>query len=343
VEVNKKLNIILIIVEKEIYKIEYSLSNAAFSATLSDFRSAANKVSGDVISTPCLPFKSATRIINLKAECLQPLGSFKIRAAANAIESADKNLLQDGIITASAGNFGQGIAQAGKNRGLPVHVFVPNTASHVKLDSLINLGATIEKISFEDWWQIMITRLTGRKGFFIHPGSELSVILGNGSIGLELFSQIPNVDTIIVPVGGGGMISGIALAMKALKKKNVRIIACEIESSTPLFSAKKAGKPIKVERGASWIDGIGSTGVLEEMWPLLDQLVDEVVVVSHSDAEIALRELALKSHLVSEGAGAVALAAALNPKFTGANVVSVISGGNIDITTYSQIINGTNL
>ena len=296
-----------------------------------------------MILTPCLPFKNATRTINLKAECLQPLGSFKIRAAANAIESTDKKLLHDGIITASAGNFGQGIAQAGKNRGLPVHVFVPNTAPQVKLESLINLGATIEKISFEDWWEIMITRSTGRKGCFIHPVSELSVILGNGGIGLEILSQIPNVDTIIVPVGGGGMISGIALAIKALKKKNVRIVACEIESSTPLFSAKKAGKPIKVERGVSWIDGIGSTGVLEEMWPLLDQLVDDVVVVSHSDAETALRELALKSHLVSEGAGAVALAAALNVKFTGSKVVSVISGGNIDMTTYSRIISGINV
>jgi threonine dehydratase len=183
-----------------------------------------------------------------------------------------------------------------------------------------------------------MTRSSGVDGFFIHPVAELEVIIGNGGIGLEIFTQCPDVEVIIVPFGGGGMISGIALAMKALGK-TPKIIACEIESSTPLKAAKKQGKPVKVERGKSWVDGIGSTTVLPEMWPLLDELVDDVIVVSHREAENALRSLSSKSHLISEGAGAVALAAASKPEFSGKNIVAVISGSNIDQDTYIKILN----
>ena len=154
---------------------------------------------------------------------------------------------------------------------------------------------------------------------------------------MEIFSQCPDVEVIVVPFGGGGLISGIALAMKALGKAPL-IVACEIESSTPLKSAKSKGEPVKVERGKSWIDGIGSTSVLPDMWPLLDELVDSVVVVSHSEAEAALRSLSAKAHLVAEGAGAVALAAAMKPQFSGKNIVAVISGGNIDPKIYGEIL-----
>ena len=243
-------------------------------------------------------------------------------------------------MTASAGNFGQGVAKAAQNRGLPVHVIVPDTAAKVKVNALLNLGAKVTTVSFSDWWEIMMTRSAGVDGFFIHPVAELEVIIGNGGIGLEIFSQCPDVDVIVVPFGGGGMISGIALVMKALGKTPL-IVACEIESSTPLKSAKSKGKPVKVERGKSWIDGIGSTSVLPEMWPLLDKLVDKVIVVSHLEAERALRSLSSKAHLVSEGAGAVALAAAMKPQFSGKNVVAVISGGNIDPKTYGEILNNS--
>jgi threonine dehydratase len=317
-----------------------SISEAAFQLSLKDFEEAADRISNDVIVTPLLPFECADRKLMLKAECLQELGSFKIRAGANAIESANEKDLINGVVTASAGNFGQGVAKAAQNRGLPVHVIVPDTAAKVKVNALLNLGAKVTTVSFSDWWEIMMTRSAGVDGFFIHPVAELEVIIGNGGIGLEIFAQFPNVDVIVVPFGGGGMISGIALAMKALGKKPL-IVACEIESSTPLKSAKSKGKPVKVERGKSWIDGIGSTSVLPEMWPLLDELVDSVVVVSHLEAEKALGSLSSKAHLVSEGAGAVALAAAIKPQFSGKNVVAVISGGNIDPKTYGEILNNS--
>lgn len=316
-----------------------TISYGAFNAKLSDFKAAALRVSKDVVTTPLLALDVSDRNLMLKAECLQSLGSFKIRAGANAIETANKASLRNGVVTASAGNFGQGVAQAAVSRGLSVDVIAPDTASVVKLEALHKLGARVKTVSFDDWWEVMVSRSPGVDGFFIHPVEELSVIMGNGGIGLEIVNQFPQVDVVVVPVGGGGMISGIALAMKALGKRP-RIIACEIESSTPLFSAKLAGKPVKVSRGPSWIDGIGSTSVLPKMWPLLDALVDDVVVVSHKEAAKALRTLAQDAHLVSEGAGAVALAAALRPEFFGLNIVSVISGGNIDMTTFSRILNG---
>ena len=319
--------------------IDRSISDHAFDATLYDFEKAAMRISKDVFETPLLELKLDDRKVMLKAECLQSLGSFKIRAGANAIETAAPDSLKKGVITASAGNFGQGVAKAALTRGLPVHVIAPNTASSAKIEALYRLGAKVDTVSFDNWWDIMMTRSSGLDGFFIHPVEELSVIMGNGSIGLEIVSQFPEVDAVVVPVGGGGMISGIALAMKALGKTPL-IIACEIESSTPLSSAKEAGNPIAVKRGVSWVDGIGSTSVLPKMWPLLNKLVDDVIVVSHSEAASSLRVLAQEAHLVSEGAGAVALAAALRPELSGKNIVSIISGGNIDFKTYSRILNG---
>ena len=316
----------------------FSISNAAFQLTLEDFQEAANRIKKDVITTPLLPFQCHDRNLMLKAECLQELGSFKIRAGANAVSSADEKDLVKGVVTASAGNFGQGVAKAAQNRGLPVHVVVPDTAAVIKVEALKDLGAKVTTVPFADWWQIMMTRSTDIDGYFIHPVAELEVIIGNGGIGLEILDQWPEVEVIIVPFGGGGMISGISLAMRAARKRP-QIIACEIESSTPLKCAKDEGKPVCVERGSSWVDGIGSTSVLEEMWPLLDELVDDVIVISHFEAENALRSLSKKAHLVSEGAGAVALAAAMRPQFSGKNVIAVISGGNIDPQTYSEILN----
>lgn len=316
-----------------------SLADAAFATTLADFQAAAARIAGDAIITPALPIACKDRRVFLKAECLQPLGSFKIRAAANALAQAPDGALANGVITASAGNFGQGIALAAKARGLPVDVYVPDTSAKVKVDALREMGATVHMVSFADWWQIIMTRQTGTNGFFVHPVAELAVVIGNGTIGLEIAAQVPDVDTVVVPIGGGGMISGIALAMRALGKK-VRIVGAEIETSTPVFEAKRAGHPVTVPRGPTWIDGIGSTGVLDEIWPMLDNLVDEVIPVTHAEAANALRLLARQSHIIAEGAGAVALAAALHTSLAGKTVVPVISGGNIDAGTYARILQG---
>lgn len=315
-----------------------NLAEAVRSARLTDFREAAQRIGGDIIQSPLLPCASGSKTIRIKAECLQSFGSFKIRPAANVLQSAAAALAAEGVATASAGNFAQGFVLAAQRRGVRLAVHVPETAAKIKLASIRALGATIVMHPFAEWWSIMSTRNTGAAdGVFIHPVCEPGVILGNGTIGLELVEEWPELDTVVIPFGGGGLSSGIALALRALGHQ-ARIIACEVESSTPLASAFAADAPVRVERRPSFVDGIGSSGVLNEMWPLVRDLIDEVIVVPLQEVKRAVRELALRHHLVAEGAGAVALAASLSPQCKGARVVAVVSGGNIDPDTLSSIL-----
>jgi threonine dehydratase len=315
-----------------------SLARSALSASAIDFANVAKRIRGDVIRSPLLLHSSNARTIRLKAECLQPLGSFKIRAATSALQALDPKGLQPGVATASAGNFAQGLALAVQRRGIALTVHVPDTAAKVKLEAIRMLGAKIVEHSFADWWTIMSTRDTDADdGIFIHPVCELGVILGNGSIGLELAEDWPELDTVVIPFGGGGLATGIALALRALSRK-VRIVACEIETAAPLAAAFAANTPVPIERRPSFVDGIGSNSVLEEMWPLVKELIDDVVVVTVAEARVAVRELALRHHLIAEGAGAVALAAALSPRCQGTHVAAVISGGNIDPARFCDIL-----
>ncbi len=314
------------------------LAAAVRGAQLDDFLRVQAGIRKDIIHSPLLPHTDGARTIRLKAECLQPLGSFKIRAAAGVLNHLDPAILAQGVATASAGNFAQGLALAAQRRGIALTVHVPDTAARVKLDRVRALGARIVEHSFADWWTIMSTRETGAQdGVFIHPVCEPGVILGNGSIGLELAQDWPELDSVVIPFGGGGLSSGIALALRARSMK-VRIVAGEIETAAPLAAAFTAKEPVRVERKPSFVDGIGSTTVLAEMWPLVRELIDDVIVVTVEEAQEALRELAFRRHLIAEGAGAVALAAALSPRCGGKRVAAVISGGNIDSRILAEIL-----
>jgi threonine dehydratase len=315
-----------------------SFAQGLLAARLGDFRGAAEQIAADAIPTPLLPFRANDeRSIRLKCENLQPLGSFKIRSGACAVARLDEGEAT-AIATASAGNFAQGLTLAARRRGLPVTVHAPETAAEVKIAALAELGANVVRHSFERWWEILSTRDTGDDdGIFIHPVAERAVVLGNGTVGLELAADWPELDTVVVPFGGGGLVSGIALALRA-SRRNVRIVACEAETSTPLAAAFAAGHPVRVGRKPSFVDGIGSNTVLDEMWPLLRELVDDVIVVSIADIRAAVRTLAMQSHLVAEGAGAAAFAAALSPKCGGRKVAAVISGGNIDAARLAEIL-----
>ncbi|HEX7060630.1 MAG TPA: pyridoxal-phosphate dependent enzyme [Woeseiaceae bacterium] len=316
---------------------EQSLADALLNASLADFEAAAARIAGDAIRTPLLPYAAAGgRTIRLKCENLQPLGSFKIRSGASAVAALDT---PEAVVTASAGNFAQGLTLAARRRGIPVTVHAPDTAAGVKLDAMRALGAEVVSHPFERWWGILATR-EAADGVFVHPVAEPAVILGNGTIGLELAADWPELDTVVVPFGGGGLVSGIALALRALGRR-VRIVACEAETAAPLAAAFAAGQPVPVERRASFVDGIGSGRVLDEMWPLLSRLVDEVVVVSLDEIRAALRSLALEAHMIAEGAGAAALAAALSPRCGGRNVAAVVSGGNLDPRHLCEILAGT--
>jgi threonine dehydratase len=314
------------------------LAASVYTADLRQFRAIAKAIEGDIIRTPLLPCDAPDRTIRLKAECLQPLGSFKIRAASSVLRSMDRRTLTGGVATASAGNFAQGLALAASRQGIPLTVHAPDTAANIKLAAISALGATIVMHPFADWWSIMTSRDTGADdGVFIHPVCERGVILGNGTIGLELAEDWPDVDTVIVPFGGGGLSCGIALALRSLAH-HARVIACEIETSTPVKAALRAGEPVRVERQPSFVDGIGSTVVLPDMWPLVRELIHDSIVVSLDEAKTAVRDLATRHHLVAEGAGAVALAAARSAQFAGKNVAAVISGGNIDPTVLAGIL-----
>lgn len=314
------------------------LTEVLRNTTVADFEQAARRIRDDIIHFPLLVHSKGLRTIRLKLECLQPLGSFKIRGATNAFLAMDKALLENGVATASAGNFAQGLGFAAQHYGVDLTVHVPDSAAQVKLDAIRRLGAKIVTHTFAEWWSIMSTRVTGADdGVFIHPVCEPAVIIGNGTIGLELADDWPEMDTVVIPFGGGGLATGIALALRALSRK-VRVVACEIETATPLAAAFGARAPTRVERHPSFVDGIGSNSVLTEMWPLVQELIDDVVVVSLSEARAAVRELALDHHLIVEGAGATALAAAKSLRCRDARVAAVISGGNIDPAALFQIL-----
>ena len=316
-----------------------SLAEIVSQTQAADFAAAAQRIAPHVIESPLLPFHGeAPRTVRLKAENLQQLGSFKLRAAFNTLLHAAETRPLSNVATASAGNFAQGLALASARLGARLTVHLPDTAAQVKRDSLASLGATTVVHPFNDWWQILMTRDTGADdGWFVHPVCEPDVIIGNGTIGGELLRQWPELDTVVIPFGGGGLSSGIALALRALGRK-VRIIACEIETAAALQPALQAGHPVRIERQPSFIDGIGSNCVLDEMWPLLSTLIDDVLVVSLDETRAALRALAVRNRVVVEGAGAVALAAAISDRCPGRNVVAVLSGGNIDRTVFSDIL-----
>lgn len=293
----------------------------------------------DAIRAPLLPFPTTDgRELKVKAECLQPYGSFKIRAAANVLADHSPEELREGVACPSAGNFGQGLAYACSRRGIKLTVHAPDNAAQVKLAAMRRLDADVVVHPFADWWRIMSTRKTGRPdGLFVHPVCEPGVIIGNATIGLELVEEWADLDTIVVPVGGGGLICGIALALKSLGHP-ARIVACEVETAAPLGPAMRAGEPVTVQRSPSFVDGIGSTRILDEMWPLLSTLVDEVITVSVDEAADGVRRAAETSHLIIEGAAGAALAAALSRDCPGERVAIILSGGNIDPRELCRIL-----
>ena len=276
----------------------------------------------------------------LKLENLQPIGSFKLRGAGNAIALLPRESLANGVYTASAGNMAQGVAWSARRLGVPCTVIVPEHAPQTKLDAIERLGASIVRLPFDDWWNVLVNH--GHQdigGTFIHPVSDPAVIAGNGTIGLEILEDLPDVATVLVPYGGGGLSCGIASALRALAP-GVKVVACEIETAAPLAASLAAGTPCQIAYTPSFVDGIGAKGVLEEMWPLASRLLDGSCVVSLAETAAAVKLLVERNRVVAEGAGATPVAAALRGKASGAKVVCVVSGGNIDAKKLAIILGG---
>jgi threonine dehydratase len=311
--------------------------------TIDDVRAAQKRISSVVRRTPLVRLEvDGPAQIYLKLENLQPIGSFKLRGATNAIRSLPLGVIADGVYTASAGNMAQGVAWGARDLGVPCTVVMPDNAPATKVNAVKRLGANIVPLPYDDWWQTL--RDHGREGMsgrFIHPVADRDVMAGNGTIGLEILEDLPTVDTVLVPFGGGGLVSGIATAVRALQP-NARVYGCEVETSTPLSAALTAGHPVVVERTPSFVDGIGGRGVLEEMWPIVSDLVSGALVTTLAETRAAIRLLVERTRVVAEGAGAVPVAAALAGRAGGdaGTIVCVVSGGNIDTKTLIDVLSG---
>jgi threonine dehydratase len=310
--------------------------------TLADVRAARERLAGLVVRTPLvrLAVDEAPAEIHLKLECLQPIGSFKIRGATNAMALAGPERLRDGVYTASAGNMAQGVAWSARRMGVAATAVVPEHAPQAKLSALARLGAQVEKVPFDAWWQLLVDRgQPGRKELFIHPVSDLAVMAGNGTIGLEILEDLPDVETVLVPYGGGGLSCGIASALRGSGSR-ARVIACEVDTAAPLSAALAAGGPVPTPYTASFVDGIGGKSVLAEVWPLASRLLDGALSSPLDDVAAAVRLLAERAHVVSEGAGAAPVAAALSGRAGRGKTVCVVSGGNIDARVLARILSG---
>jgi threonine dehydratase len=279
--------------------------------------------------------------IHLKLECLQPIGSFKLRGASNAMALASAETLARGVWTASAGNMAQGVAWEARRLGIPCTVVVPETAPRAKLSAIERLGARIIAVPFERWWRVILDHaFPGMEGLLIHPVADPAVIAGNGTIGLEILEDLPEVDAVLVPYGGGGLSCGIASALRDVRPA-ARVFACEVESAAPLAASLSAGRPVVVDHTPSFVDGIGGASVLPEMWPLAKELLSGSLVVSVSETAAAIRLLVARARIVAEGAGATPVAAAVSDRAPSGKIACIVSGGNIDASVLAAILGAT--
>jgi threonine dehydratase len=307
--------------------------------TLAEIEAARERIAGTAIRTPLVRLHvDGPAEIYLKLENLQPVHSFKIRGAMNAIMLAPPGQRMRGLITASAGNMAQGVAWTARALGLPATIVVPDSAPDAKLAAITRRGGRILKVPYDDWWNIIVTgQADGLDGLFVHPVQDPGVIAGNGTIGLEIIEDLPDPDAVVVPYGGGGLTCGVASAIKALRP-TTKIITAEPEGGAALAAAVKAGHPADVDFRSSFVDGAGSRRVLDSMWPLVAPLVDSAWEIPIDEVAAAVRLLAERGRVIAEGAGALAVAAAVSGRAGAGKVVCLVSGGNINLTKLAEIL-----
>jgi threonine dehydratase len=308
--------------------------------SLAAIEDARQRIGQAALRTPLVRLNSPDESVEiyLKLENLQPIGSFKIRGAANAMARIPPDQLRRGVLTASAGNMAQGVAYRAKELGIPCTVVVPDTAPAVKLLAVERLNGRLIKVPFERWWQTFQERAyPGVDATFIHAFDDPYVMAGNGTIGLEILEDLPAVDAVVIPWGGGGLTCGIAAALRA-KKPDCRIYAAEAATAAPLSASLAAGSVQVVDYQPSFVDGIGSRTVFPRMFDLARQLIDGVLVASLTEIASAIRLLAGQNHVIAEGAGACPVACARTGKAGTGKVVCVVSGGNLDQAKLSRIL-----
>ena len=311
---------------------------------LAAIEAARQRIAGRAIRTPLVRLPASTDApadIYLKLENLQPINSFKIRGASNAIMLAPPESRAAGLVTASAGNMAQGVAWVARELGLPATIAVPEHAPEAKLAAIERLGGVVMKLPYDQWWDTIIAgQVPGIDGLFVHPVQDPAVMAGNGTIGLEILEDLPDPDAVVIPFGGGGLTAGIASAVKALRPE-AKIITVEPETGAALAAALAAGRPADVHYTASFVDGAGSKRVLDSMWPVVAPLVEEALAIRIEDAAAAVRLVADRARVIAEGAGALPVAAALSGRAATGKVVCVVSGGNINLGKLAEILAGS--
>jgi threonine dehydratase len=310
--------------------------------SLSDIQAAQRTIVGEAIRTPLVRLHMADTPaeIYLKLENLQPIGSFKIRGAANTIGHMPADLVRRGVFTASAGNMAQGVAWVARRLGVPCTVIAPESAPATKVRAVERLGGRVIKVPFERWWQTFQERAyPGLEGAFVHAFDDPYVMAGNGTIGLEILEDLPDVDAVVMGWGGGGLACGIAVALRALRLA-CRVYAAEVASGAPLAPSLAAGAPQVIEYTPSFVDGIGSRTVFPQMLERAQQLLDGALVAELDQVAAAVRLIAERNHVIAEGAGACPVACALAGKAGGGKVVCVVSGGNIDLEKFCALVGG---
>jgi threonine dehydratase len=308
---------------------------------LEQIREARLRIAAIALRTPLVRLEAdCEAAIYLKLETLQPVNSFKIRGAGNAILRASDEELARGVVTASAGNMAQGVAYAARLRGVPATIVVPEGAPATKLAAVERFGGTLVSLPYDEWWSVLVEgRFDDAPGLFIHPVDDDAVMAGNGTIGLELLEDLPDLDAVVVPFGGGGLITGIASALKA-QRPGIRVVSVEPETGAVAAASLAAGAPTEIEYVRSFVDGAGSRSVIPRVWAHAQELIDDAVGVPLESAAAAVRLIAERMRVISEGAGALALAAALAGDAGGGKVVCIVSGGNIDPSVLGRILAG---
>lgn len=319
------------------------MTTAPHRPTLDEIAEARKRIAPYFARTPLvrLDLGFADRQIFLKLETLSPIGAFKLRPALNAVLSRDAALLRDGVAVTSSGNMAYGMAWAARLIGVPMVAYMYRGAPQTKIDGVRGLGGEVRFVSAGTWWDY----ITGEDRpdapeLLINPVTDQAVLAGNGSIGMEIIEDLPDVDVVLTPYGGGSMTTGVASAIKT-GSRPARVFAVEDESAAPVRATLEAGQIVTVETRPSFIKSIGAPSLVPQLWPVARELIDGAIAVSPAEVADAMRLLFRKAKIVAEGAGAASLAAAISrPDLTG-NIVCVISGGNIDAKAYSVVLGGS--
>jgi threonine dehydratase len=302
---------------------------------------ARRNIAGFAIRTPLVSLNTDgldQREIYLKLENLQPICSFKIRGASNAVAKTGRQQLAKGLLTASAGNMAQGVAFCARRLGIPATAIAPDTAPETKVRAIERLGGRVIKVPFDQWWRAFEERsFPGIDATFIHAFDDPNVMAGNGTIGLELIEDLSDIDAVVVPWGGGGLACGIAAVIKALRP-SVKVFAAEAATAAPLAASLKAGAPQVIDYHPSFVDGIGSKTVFPGMFSEAQRLLDGSIVSTLEEVASAIKLVAERTRVIAEGAAGCAVAAALSGKAGKGKIVAIVSGGNIDLKKFCELV-----